>query len=280
MQDIGTYFFNNFWVGLKFKTRPKVKRMLSKYQKYFESSEKYQLIPTHENNVILLYFPKLKIFRKFSFFGDGKKKIIAEYRGLSWYLKRKKVKKNSIIKKLYNNRKNLFKALDTKLIEGRKMKSWDSINKNFVYLKLVYKHYIKIFKKKKMTNIHGDLTLDNIIFSNNNISIIDWEFFNAKPKDWGYDIAYLFLSAISMPFILKKNISTNELLHFTKLWNLLIKQKIDKKILNNPYSYFEKSIKKDLILNKAKNISKKKFFPFITPIKFKRLILKTINENN
>ena len=40
---------------------------------------------------------------------------------------------------------------------------------------------------------------------NNNISIIDWEFFNAKPKDWGYDIAYLFLSAISMPFILKKN---------------------------------------------------------------------------
>ena len=72
------------------------------------------------------------------------------------------------------------------------MKSWVSINKNFVYLKLVYKHYIKIFKKKKMTNIHGDLTLDNIIFDNNNISIIDWEFFNAKPKYWGMTLPTFF----------------------------------------------------------------------------------------
>ena len=31
-----------------------------------------------------------------------------------------------------------------------------------------------------MTNIHGDLTLDNIIFDNNNISIIDWKFLTKK----------------------------------------------------------------------------------------------------
>ena len=137
MQIFDTNFFNKFWLGIRLKTRPKVKKMLSKYKKFFEHSENFQLIPTHENNVILLYFPKLKIFRKFSSISGGKKKIIAEYRGLSWYLKRKKVKKNNIIKKLHNNRKNLFKALDIKLIKGRKMKSWVSINKNFVYLKLV-----------------------------------------------------------------------------------------------------------------------------------------------
>ena len=58
---------------------------------------------------------------------------------------------------------------------------------------------------------------------------------------------------------------------------LLPKQKIIKDF-NNPYLYFENSINNDLILKQAKNISKKKFFPFITPIKFKKFILKNIKK--
>ncbi len=277
MHNISFHFFNKLLFKLKFQSKPKIKKMLDIYKKYFQNFEKYQLISTHENNVILLYFPKLKIFRKFSYFANGKKKILAEYRGLCWYLSRKKVKKSSIIKK-FHNKNDLYKALDTKLIQGRKMKSWDSIGKNFNYLKQVRTHYVKIFKRKKINNIHGDLTLDNIIFKNNNISIIDWEFYNAKPKVWGYDITYLFLSAISIPFILKKKISNIEILYFKKLWKLLAKMKINKKLLNNPYIYFENSINNDVILKQAKNISKKKFFPFITPVKFKKFILKTIEE--
>jgi len=250
---------------------------LKKYEFYFKKKEKYELIRTHKNNVILLFLPKLNIFRKFSVVSTGMKKIIAEHDGLNWYFKRRKIKDKKIIRKFYQINKK-FAALDLNKIEGKKLKSWDSINKNFSFLYSTYYHYKKIYPKKKLTNIHGDLTLDNIIFNNKKINIIDWEFFHAKPKLWGYDLAYLFLSSISIPFIVKKKITQNELNLFKKLWTLLIKLKINKKILYNPYFFFENSINKDNVLKSSKKISKKKFFPFITPVKFKKVILNTIKE--
>ncbi len=188
------------------------------------------------------------------------------------------MKKTNITKKFYEFNKK-FTALDISSIKGKKLKSWDSISKNYYYLHLILRHYKIIFDNKKFTKAHGDLTLDNVIFNAKKISIIDWEFFGAKPKLWGYDIAYLFLSSVSLPFIIKKKISKHELYLFKKLWYQLKKIGISKKILNNPYKYFENEIKKDPVLNSSKKISKSKFFPFITPKKFKKIILRNINEN-
>ena len=36
MQIFDTNFFNKFWLGIRLKTRPKVKKMLSKYKNIFE----------------------------------------------------------------------------------------------------------------------------------------------------------------------------------------------------------------------------------------------------
>ena len=49
-------------------------------------------------------------------------------------------------------------------------------------------------------------------------------------------------------------------------------------MLNNPFLFFENFNKKNPVLNERMNISKSKFFPFITPNSHKNKILKLINS--
>ena len=67
--------------------------------------------------ITLSYFiSKLKIFRKFS--SLVVEKNFAEYRGLSWYLGEKKVKKNN--NKKFHNKKKFIQSLRYKLIKVEK----------------------------------------------------------------------------------------------------------------------------------------------------------------
>ena len=251
-----------------------------KYENIFNNlkkkKEEYQLIKTHKNNVFLIYLPKKKIFRKYSVEKNGIKKIEAERNALKWYYKKLK-KKNNIVNEYYFN-SNLI-AIDLKIIKGKKIKSWESLKKNFKFLIVILNHYKKIFERKDKIFIHGDLTLDNVIFFKKKVArLIDWEFFGAKKKLWGYDIAYLFLSSVTIPYISQKKISKKDIYLFKKLWSILCKLKINQKILKDPFNFFEKEINNDKILNQALNISKKKFFPLITPKKIKKEITKICNQ--
>jgi len=62
------------------------------------------------------------------------------------------------------------------------------------------------------------------------------------------------------------------------MWKLLIKQKFNKRMLLNPFDFFEKNIQKDKVLRKSLKLSKSKFFPFITNTTHKKKILSIINK--
>ena len=108
------------------------------------------------------------------------------------------------------------------------MKSWDSLTVNYQALKKVFDHYI-LYSKGKKNMINGDLTLDNIIFKNRKVYIIDWEFFDSKKRLAGYDITYLFLSASCLPYIIGKKFTEKDKEIFKKLWKKLIKKNLIKK---------------------------------------------------
>ena len=48
--------------------------------------------------------------------------------------------------------------------------------------------------------------------------------------------------------------------HFLKLWKLLSTLKVNKKILRDPFNFFESYIKKDKVFKDSLGISKSKFF--------------------
>ena len=235
----------------------------------------YKVLKTHKNNTSVIFFKKKLFFRKYSKLKKGIEKIEAEYEGLKWYCK-KTNRKSEVILLNYTQKKK-FAYIDLKKIEGKKIKSWDTLSKNYFYLKKVYSHY----KKHKLQNsnkTHGDLTFDNIIFNKKKIFIIDWEFFYSKIKFRGYDIVYLFLSAACLPYVIGKKFSDNDEITFKKLWRMLIKMNLNKKMLLDPFTFFKQLIKKDKILNSSAKLSKSKFFPFIVKKPHEKKILQLIKS--
>lgn len=237
--------------------------------------DKFDLIKTHKNNTSIIFFTKKLFYRKFSKSKKGIEKIEAEYKGLNWYCNITKRKKNFIIKKYVKNKK--FAYIDLKKIEGIKIKSWNTLSKNYLYLKKILNHYNK-YEFKNSNRIHGDLTFDNIIFNKRNIFIIDWEFFNSKITFRGYDIVYLILSAACLPYVIGKKFSNKDEMLFKQLWRILIKMNLNKKMLGNPFVFFKETIKKDKILYSSVKLSKSKFFPFIVNKSHKKKILQLINS--
>ena len=68
-----------------------------------------------------------------------------------------------------------------KRIEGYQLKSWAPLKLNYKKLKSFFYYYKKyLYSSNKNCCVHGDPTLDNIIFNKSNTFIIDWEFFNKK----------------------------------------------------------------------------------------------------
>ena len=153
---------------------------------------------------------------------------------------------NKIIKKLSRILQKKNNAhLDTFQINGYQIKSWNSLEKNYQYIVKILNHYKKYFPKKKISHIHGDLTFDNIFFIKKRIFIIDWEFFRSNKNFYGYDLAYLILSSLCIPYIAKRKRSNLDEKLFISLWRYLIKHKVNKNIIYDPFVFFEKNIKKD-----------------------------------
>lgn len=266
-------YFKEKYLGISYEEKKRLKKVL----KEASLSDKYKLIKNHKNNTRLLYNKDLQKFLKFNSSAKSKKKILNEYYGYKWYFSI--VQKNSERRKFLKiiNKKNK-KFLLIKKINGLQIKSWKPLSENYVYIIKVYRHYKKHFLDKNIKFIHGDLTLDNIIFNSKKTTIIDWEFYSPNCKYIGLDLAYFFLSSISIPYAASKKLEKKDVMLFKNLWLILFKENINKKILNNPFNFFQKHIMNNNKLREAYKISKKKFFPFTLDKKFENKVLKIINE--
>ncbi len=245
------------------------------YKQIFKNCKsEIRLLKSHKNNTSLVFFETGNFFRKFSQHKSGVKKIEAEIIAFKWYSK--KIKKKIV--KDYSIKKNQA-YLDTYYLHGNKMKSWKSLTNNYSCIIKAISHYQKIFKRKKYHKIHGDLTFDNIFFKKNKVIFFDWEFHNAKKQPWGYDLVYLILSAVCIPYLENKKFSKKDQIYFIKLWKILYNLRINKKLIYDPFNYLEKTIKTDRVFKDSVKISKAKFFPLITPQLFKKQLKNLILKN-
>ena len=155
--------------------------------------------------------------------------------GYSWYLKR--LKKKNINIKIKSTNQNYF---EIPLIFGKKINFWKRIIHLTDRVNIILNHYKEIWPNKSLVPYHGDLTLDNIIFTDDRkVIFIDWENYCEK-EEWGLDLGYFLLSLIILPSITKKK----KIINFTDIdflkfyWNKVFKNK-DYNYLNDPLEYLK-----------------------------------------
>ena len=190
-----------------------------------------------KKNIGVFFNNKKNSVIKFGLTVSSKKKLDNELKGYLWYSSKIKKKKYFIISKKTN-------YIEFPLIKGKKFNFWD----NFIFQKKkinkIFKHYKDIWPKQSQVPFHGDLTLDNIVFLNqDSVFFIDWENYKSK-QEWGLDLCYFLISLIVLPSLAlkQKKITQDKLTLFSNLWEGLFKNK-KYKYLNDPINFLKQIIK-------------------------------------
>ncbi|MFC1828297.1 hypothetical protein ACFL0O_01635 [Thermodesulfobacteriota bacterium] len=132
---------------------------------------------------------KIVRVRKVAFDGIGADELNREHQGLGWYAHQRKLDENKIV--IESNICDQYGYLILKYFEGRQVRFPISPTLITQEFKTAYEHYINIFRADDFSISHGDYSLCNHIFSDNDdvCWLIDWEQFNEElPR--GYDIIY------------------------------------------------------------------------------------------
>lgn len=151
---------------------------------------------------------------------EGIENINQEYKGWNWYFEKAHNLVDNPID--FHLLKEKYVSLKISAFEGKKIKIKHGIKKNYNFFLKIIEHYKEIWKlNKNKVPMHGDLSLENIIFKDNEVIFIDWEHFNRDCTYWGFDIYYLLYETLWFNW---KNIHTSrdsEILYISKLLKAL-----------------------------------------------------------
>jgi len=227
---------------------------------------------SHGNNVSSIYIGDNDRFRKVSYIDNGIKLLRKEKEGIDWYCRKSHYK--NYVEDYYDNGHN-FCRIETRRISGAKARFSDSLLKNKLFIDKAIDHYFTVWDgSNKLQPVHGDLTLDNIIFSREGVVIFDWEHFDIEGDIFGFDVVYLVLSSIYFPYYRKKKISKTDGKLFKELWCYLSKKGISKDLLSDPFSFYINRFNSNIRWKSIVEDSPNKLFPLCA----KSDIVKSINK--
>ena len=152
---------------------------------------------SHGNAVKMYNLTNKKMVRKIGNLPKSRDYVRNEYSGLTWYTTRLRDNPCKNIKFFDGDG---ITAVEMSLLENyHQISHLANIHVSYNYLKKVILHYTDVWPDKFICNAHGDLTLANILFKENEVFIIDWEHFSTHSLPRGFDLAYLLLSALLLP---------------------------------------------------------------------------------
>jgi len=214
---------------------------------------------SHGNQISVIYLEDLEIFRKISRNGKGRQLLQAEHKGIHWYAGRSVSKPNPLNSEIWDT--DLFTRLDIEKVSGIHIDYNASLETIFPYVEKCLDHYLELWPRKVTVPCHGDLTLDNVIFTDDAPIFFDWEHFSPEGECWGFDIAYLFLSALLLPSLGKLPANTSERSYFINLWCRLRDVGLEERLYLDPVNYFSHAFNTGKHWESIVKNSPRKLFP-------------------
>jgi hypothetical protein len=152
--------------------------------------------------------------------------------------------------------------LDIPELSGKKISYEASMKHTNKFVLRAISHYESVWPKQDKTPVHGDLTLDNILFEGEQINFFDWEHFTYDGEVWGFDAVYLALSAILLND-LKKNVIDSEENFVIKIWQKLQTIGVDDRFLSRPLGTITDIYKSSRNWSNIISKSPRKLFPML-----------------
>lgn len=159
-----------------------------------------------QNNGIATYRSDTGAIIKVSSDPEGGKRLRNEVNGWKWYGTRRYGKPCSCCRVVREAPGYL--KIEIERIKGISPRCRDGVSKNIKWLEAASCHYMDIWQDGVL---HGDLSLENMIFNEKGVHFIDWEHFNEKAAPLGFDLFYLFFETLYFGSARKPWLSMREL---------------------------------------------------------------------
>jgi len=149
---------------------------------------------------------------------NGVQSLNNEIRGAKWYSSLNK----SLLDISVAEETEFYCKLKSTYINGITPLYYDGFSKNKKYIYLIISHYCKVWQAStpinELYNIHGDLSIDNVIFNDSLPVIIDWEHFNEAIAPIGFDSLNLIFEQLWFD---DKKLNPDTLLELSEMLKLL-----------------------------------------------------------
>ena len=215
---------------------------------------------SHENQISIIYLRNERVYRKISRTDSGRLLLKNEGEGIKWYGDKNGDDEFLLTCTSWDTK--TFTRLDVNSISGVQVMYINSIIYTFPFLESCLEHYCSLWPNEDVVPCHGDLTLDNVIFTEQREPVFfDWEHFYEDGECWGFDMAYLILSAVVMPKPGFTKFKPKEADLFLNLWDKLCKKGLHSDLAVNPVSYFQNSFQSKKHWQNILGNSPNKLFP-------------------
>jgi len=136
---------------------------------------------------------------KSSYSEKGIDSLLREYAGYSWYLSRAGLT-NTTRLNLYTNADESYCRLTVSIFSGTQGEHFQPLHTSREKLLIAIKNYAEIWPqdRTRLSPLHGDLSLGNMIFLDCKVVIIDWEHFQVDAAPWGFDLVNLLYESTLM----------------------------------------------------------------------------------
>ena len=167
------------------------------------------------------------------------KKLKNEIKGVTWYQANSEINQIHKITELAGYYSVFFKYFN-----GKKANFRDGYWLNRSYIERAIRGYCEIWSKlsKNENIIHGDYSIDNIIFTEEDLIIIDWEHFTYSNIPKGFDALNLIYEQVYI-LSLKQKLSSKIIYHANEmLKRLKFSDCLDKIFFNSPLDAMQESL--------------------------------------
>ena len=194
---------------------------------------------SHGNDVAVVYLNPPDIFRKISRSPKSDRYVESEYQGLSWYGERLGRGEAHFVK----NRRVLpgYSRVDIRRINGVHANYRDPMTVSEKLLTACIHHYVDVWPNEATVPCHGDLTLDNVFSTAEGPVFFDWEHFYSPGEAWGFDAAYLLMSAASLSHKRTSALPAAEQAVIQRLWRVLKDAGLSGPISSRPLDHFRET---------------------------------------
>ena len=222
---------------------------------------------SHGNGVSVLYVSDGPKIHKIADSFNGNSYLKNDFAGIKWYARQAKLQGDAPV--LHTSSE--MALLKIPMLDGARVSVEAPLVDTAVYVKRALDHYAQTWPRENRVPYHGDLTLDNVLFTDVSVRFFDWEHFDDVGLFWGFDAMYLALSSIFLPHLFRQQ-KFQPSPSVEKIWRTVADMGVDRQIMVRPLTALYTIFSTDARWADIVASSPRKLFPMqIDPQEIKRV---------